>query len=50
MYYYKSNQMWKTFLLKNLFLNTFNEFEKIYIYSLSLHQDLNQKFIKFSSD
>ena len=29
--------------LTNLILNIFNEFEKLYNYSLSLHQDLHQK-------
>ena len=39
----------KTFLT-NLILNIINKFEKRYIYSPSLHQDLHQKVIKcFSS-
>ena len=33
--------------LTNLILNTFNGYNKLYIYSPSLHQDLYQKLIKF---
>ena len=33
----------KSVLLKNLIFNIINEYDKIYIYSLSLHQDLYQK-------
>ena len=33
----------KTVFLTNLFLKTFNEYDKPYIYSPSLHQDLYQK-------
>ena len=36
----------KAFFYKNLFLIFINEFEKIYIYSPSLHQDLYQKLIE----
>ena len=36
----------KSYVLTNLFLNTINEFEKIYIYSASLHHDLSQKLIE----
>ena len=36
----------KSVFLTNLFLNTNNEYCKIYIYSPSLHQDLYQKIIK----
>ena len=36
--------------LTNLILNTINEFEKIYIYSPSLHQDLYQKIFKCFSN
>ena len=36
--------------LTSLVLNILNEYDKIYIYSLSLHQDLNQKlFESFTS-
>ena len=36
----------KTVFLTNLFLNIINEYNKIYIYSPSLQQDLYQKLIK----
>ena len=36
----------KSVFLTNLILNIFNEFDKIYIYSPSLHQDLYRKLIK----
>ena len=36
----------KSVFLTNLFLNNFNEYDKIYMYSPSLHQDLYQKLIK----
>ena len=36
----------KSVFLTNLILNIINEFDKIYIYSPSLHQDLYQKLIK----
>ena len=36
----------KSVFLTNLFLNIINEYEKIYIYSPSLHQDLYRKLIK----
>ena len=36
----------KTVFLTNLILNIINEYDNIYIYSPSLHQDLNQKLIK----
>ena len=32
--------------LTNLILNNINEYDKIYIYSPSLHQDVYQKLIK----
>ena len=35
----------KSVFLTDLFLNIINEFDKIYIYSPSLHQDLYQKLI-----
>ena len=40
----------KSVFLTNLILNTFNEYEKINTYSPSLHQDLYQKFNKYSSN
>ena len=36
----------KSVLLTNLIFNFVNEFDKIYIYSSSLHQDLYQKITK----
>ena len=36
----------KNYFLTNLFLNIINEYDKIYIYSPSLHQDLYQKLNK----
>ena len=36
----------KSVILTNLILNNINEYDKIYIYSPSLHQDLYQKIIK----
>ena len=36
----------KSVFLTNLILNTINEYDKIYIYSHSPHQDLYQKIIK----
>ena len=36
----------KSVFLTNLILNNINEYNKIYIYSPSLYQDLYQKFIK----
>ena len=35
----------KTYFLTNIVLNIINEYDKIYIYSPSLHQDLYQKLI-----
>ena len=41
----------KSVFLTNLILNIINEYDKIYIYSTSLHQDLYQKLINcFSKD
>ena len=40
----------KTFFLTNIILNIINEYDKIYIYSPSLHQDLYQKIIKCISN
>ena len=36
----------RSVFLTNLVLNIFNEYDKIYIYSTSLHQDLYQKVVK----
>ena len=40
----------KTVFLTHLFLNIINEYDKIHIYSPSLHQDLYQKLIKCFSN
>ena len=40
----------KSFFLTNLILNIINEYDKIYIYSPSLHQNLYQKLIKCFSN
>ena len=40
----------KSVFLTNLILNIINEYDKIYIHSPSLHQDLYQKFIKCFSN
>ena len=40
----------KSVFLTNLILNIINEYDKIYIYSPSLHQDLYQKLIKSFSN
>ena len=40
----------KSVFLTNLFLNIINEYDKIYIYSPSLHQDLYRKLIKCFSN
>ena len=36
----------KSVFLTNLILNIINEYDKIYIYSPSLHQDFHQKLFK----
>ena len=36
----------KSYFLTNIILNIINEYDKIYIYSASLHQDLYQRLIK----
>ena len=36
----------KTYFLKNIILNIINEYDKVYIYSPSLHQNLYQRLIK----
>ena len=38
--------MWYTVFLTNVILNIINEYDKLYIYSPSLHQDLYQKLNK----
>ena len=40
----------KTYFLTNLILNIINEYDKIYIYSPSLYQDLYQRLIKCFSN
>ena len=40
----------KSYFLTNLILNIINEYDKIFIYSPSLHQDLYQKLIKCFSN
>ena len=40
----------KSYFLTNLILNIINEYDKIYIYSPSLHQDFYQKLIKCFSN
>ena len=40
----------KSYFLTNLILNIINEYDKIYIYTPSLHQDLYQKLIKYFSN
>ena len=40
----------KSYFLSNIILNIINEYDKIYIYSPSLHQDLYQKLIKCFSN
>ena len=40
----------KSVFLTNLILNIINEYDKIYIYSPSLHQDLYQKILKCFSN
>ena len=40
----------KSVFLTNLIINIINEYNKIYIYSPSLHQDLYQKLIKYFSN
>ena len=40
----------KSYFLTNLILNIINEYDKIYIYSTSLYQDLYQKIIKCFSN
>ena len=40
----------KSYFLRNLFLNIAGEYDKMYIYSPSIHQDLYQKLIKCFSN
>ena len=44
------NNVGKTYFLTNIILNIINEYDKVYIYSPSLHQDLYQKLIKCFSN
>ena len=44
------NNVGKTYFLTNIILNIINEYDKIYIYSPSLHQDLYQRLIKCFSN
>ena len=44
------NECGKTVFSLNLILNTTNEYDKIYIYSPSLHQDLYQKLLECFSN
>ena len=50
LYYHRTNFVGKSFFLINLILNIINEYDKIYIYSPSLHQDLYQRLIKCFSN
>ena len=43
------SQCGKTVFLTNLIVIIITEFDKIYIYSPSLHQDLNQKYLHVSA-
>ena len=45
-----SSECGKSVFFTNLILNIINEYDKIYIYSRSLHQDLNQKLNKCFSN
>ena len=45
-----SSECGNFFFLTNLFLNIINEYDKVYIYSPSVHQDLYQKLIKCFSN
>ena len=40
----------KTYFLTNIILNIIKEYDKIYIYTPSLHQDLYQKLIRCFSN
>ena len=42
--------MWKSVILTNFILNNSNEFDKINIYSPSLHEDLYRKLFKCFSN
>ena len=50
MYYTGPSECGKSYFLTNLILNIINEYDKIYIYSPSLHQDLYQKLNKCFSN
>ena len=41
-----SSECGKSVFLSNLILNIINEYDNIYIYSPSLHQDLYQNLVK----
>ena len=45
-----SSNVGKSVFVTNFFLNFFNDFVNIYLYSPSPHQDLNQKLIKCFSN
>ena len=45
-----SSEFGKNVFLTNLILNIINEYDKIFTYSSSLHQDLYQKLIKCFSN
>ena len=48
--FFGSNSSRKSALITDLILNIFREFEKVYIYSASLHQDFYRKLRKCSSN
>ena len=50
LYRYRAFRMWNISLLTSFFQNIKNEFQKIYVYSPSLHQTLYQKLIKCFSN
>ena len=50
MYHNRSPECGKSVFLTNLILNIINDYDKIYIYSPSLHQDLYQKLINCFSN
>ena len=50
MYYTRTKQCREERFLNKVILNIYNEYDKIYIYSPSLHQDLYQKLIKCFSN
>ena len=50
MYHNRTKQCGQSYFLTNSILNIINEYDKIYIYSPSLHQNLYQKLIKCFSN